>query len=126
MNDDFIKRVDEVVEVMKTPLGRALMEKEALRSFKKFGLDFTGEYEADAVSTSRESSADEMSVDGMDVDKMSIDEPENMQPELNTPVSRSAGKEPANPSISVSQPDGLSNSDLAISKSRAKRWLESI
>ncbi|RYO77917.1 hypothetical protein DL766_001890 [Monosporascus sp. MC13-8B] len=63
----------DAAELMKGPLGRALVEKEALRSFKYLGLNLTGGYEHSASSSSSESSVDELSAD-----EMSIDEPEHM------------------------------------------------
>ncbi|CZR53715.1 uncharacterized protein PAC_03595 [Phialocephala subalpina] len=130
LNEDFLKQVNEAGELMKTPLGRALLEKEMLRSFKHYGLNFTGGYEADA-STSSESSADEMSTDEMSTDEMSIDEMsidglEHMQPEVNTQVAGSTGKESANVPTSTSQPNIPPSSGLGISKAETKRWLESI
>ncbi|RYP53940.1 hypothetical protein DL769_010429 [Monosporascus sp. CRB-8-3] len=117
---------DAVVELMKHPLGEALVRREALRELKNFGLDLTGGYEHDALSSSSESSMDEMSMDEMSVDKMSIGETGHMQGEVNTRVGGSTNKEPANVSTSSLQPGIQPRSGLAISKAKAKLWLGSI
>ena len=118
INDDFKKEMNEMRELMKFPMGRALLEKEALRSFRHLGLDFAGGFESGALSTSSESSDDG--------DKMSIDEPQHMEPESSTRAARPFGREPASVSTSTSEANTSLSSGLAISKARAKRWLESI
>ncbi|RYP18973.1 hypothetical protein DL765_003651 [Monosporascus sp. GIB2] len=107
--------------LMKGPHGRALVEKEVLRSFKHLGLNLTGEYEHNAPSSSSESSVDELSAD-----EMSIDEPEHMQREVNTREGGSTNKEQANASTSSSQPGVQPRRGLAVSKAAVKLWLESI
>jgi len=116
INDEFRKQMDDMTKLMKIPVGRALLEKEALKSFRQFGLNFTGGYEADALSTSSESS----------VDRMSIDEPEHMQVDDDTLGAGSTGKEPVEVSTSTSQQNVPPRSGLAISKADAKRWLDSL
>ncbi|RYP72868.1 hypothetical protein DL771_003906 [Monosporascus sp. 5C6A] len=122
---------DEALELMKHPLGEALLKMEALRGLKNFGLDLTGGYELNALSSSSESSADEMSADEMSVDEtsvyeMSINKPEHIRREVNTRVRGSTNKEPANISTSSLQPGVHPQSGLAVSKAKAKLWLESI
>lgn len=123
VNDDVIKQANEMCELVKFPLGRALLEKEFAKSFRRLGLDVTGGYATGALSPSSESGESSESDD----DKMSIDEPEYMQPEANMREAGSTGKEPASVSTSTPQSDmSSSSSGLTVSKATAKRWLESI
>ncbi|KAJ3460283.1 hypothetical protein MRS44_011150 [Fusarium solani] len=104
LDDDFIKRTKEVMEVMKTPLGRALVEKEAQRTFRHFGLNFSGRYDTGTPSDSSDSDPDEM-----DIDQMEIDELEEAMPGARTSATEWLGEE---------------SLGLNISKGQAKRWLD--
>lgn len=116
LNDDFIKQVNEVTELLKFPLGRALVEKEALKAFQAFGYNFSGDYEFDGLSSSSSSSSDEME----------IDEQEDMQPETTTRVPGTSRKERVEASHRASNRNSRSGGGLSISKAEARRWLDSI
>jgi hypothetical protein len=117
-NYDYIKRVEETVELSKTPIGMALKEKELLRGFKHFGLNFTCKYDAHSFSSSSESSVDEIGAQEMDVDEMRIDSTESMLPEVKTRVTGPYSKAPGNITTTSSQLDTPPNSGLAISNPR--------
>ncbi|KAJ4188974.1 hypothetical protein NW755_006476 [Fusarium falciforme] len=98
---------------MKTPLGRALVEKEAQRTFRHYGLNFSGKYEAETSSNSSDSDPDEM-----DIDQMDIDELEEVQPGAKGPTSGEPLKDP------TSQQKEWPKIRLNFSKGQAKRWLD--
>ncbi|UPK92921.1 hypothetical protein LCI18_003856 [Fusarium solani-melongenae] len=88
LDDDFIQRTKEVMEVIKTPFGRALVEREAQRIFRHYGLNFSGRYEAETSSNSSDSDPDEM-----DIDQMDMDELEEAKPGAHTSATGSLGEE---------------------------------
>lgn len=53
MDDDMIKEMEEMQEIMKFPLGRALLEKQMVKQFRQLGIHADGSYEA--VSSSEDS-----------------------------------------------------------------------
>lgn len=118
MDDKFGKQVDEIMEVMKTPLGRALVEKEALRSLRHYGLQASGGYGDEVSLSSGESSSDESSADRMD-----IDEPEEVRRETSMPGRGLADQVPL--SHSASQQQKSAGMGLSISKDQVRRWLDS-
>jgi len=118
LNDSFIEQVKQATELAEIPLGRAL-EKELLRSFKH------GDYSADVLSISSDSSGDDMNVDEMDIDEMSIDESVK-QPEVSMWIPGLTGKDSANVSSSTSNSDVAGSNGIKLSKAKAKQWLESI
>ncbi|EEU43789.1 uncharacterized protein NECHADRAFT_82942 [Fusarium vanettenii 77-13-4] len=117
LDGDFIKRTQEVMEVMKTPLGKALVEKEAQRTFRRCGLNFSGRYEAESSSDSSDSDSDEMGID-----EMNIDEPEEAQPGAHTRTRGSTGE--GSLGRASSQRKDCPDVGLNISKDQAKRWLD--
>ncbi|KAL2193079.1 hypothetical protein P885DRAFT_72423 [Corynascus similis CBS 632.67] len=99
INDDMIREMEELQEIMKFPLGRAMVNDQAMRQFRQLGIHTDGSYEA--ISSS-EDSEDDSSDD--DNDKMDVDEPE--------------------PKNQRSRP--RSRSGPSITKAKAKQWLESL
>lgn len=114
MDDKFEKQMKEMQELMKFPLGRALLEREAQRAMRHIGIH-SAPWEGDNASTDSESSGE-----GEGMDKMDVDEPEHPQPR---PAKRARVEKDISPAnVSTSNlPDGL-----GVSKAGAKRWLESM
>ena len=73
-DDNTIKQMKEVQEMLKFPLGRALVEKEVIRQFRHLGIHVDGSYEAISSSEDSENDASDDDDDD-DVDEMDIDEP---------------------------------------------------
>ena len=130
-----VREVKEMQEIMKIPLGKALLEKEMARSFRHLGLNIAEEWTTGAISSSSGSDSeadpegmdvDDDNIDDLDIDKMSVDEPE--QPEPSVP---SLGEElgpggRAGSAAASSEPNISPGGGLGISQSHAKRWLGSI
>ncbi|KAK4247907.1 hypothetical protein C7999DRAFT_40892 [Corynascus novoguineensis] len=99
IDDDMIREMKELQEIMKFPLGRALVNDQAIRQFRQLGIHTDGNYEAISSSEdSEDGSSDE------DDDKMDIDEPEPKR----------------------QRPGLTSRSRPGITKAKAKQWLESL
>ncbi len=80
VDDDMIREMKEMQEIMKFPLGRALVEKEMVKQFRQFGINADRSYEA--ISSSEQSEADSSDDDD---DKMNIDEPGPKCQKVSTP-----------------------------------------
>lgn len=125
VDEDFIERSKQAADLAENPLGRALIEKELARGFGRLGFSINGDFSADALSISSDSSDDamsfdEMSVDDMNADKMSIDEPAE-QPEGSTRVQGPTSKGTLDSNLQA-----LPWNEFRVSKVKAKQWLESI
>ena len=124
IGDDMIKEMKEMQELMKFPLGRALVEKEMVRQFRQLGIHADGSYEA--VSSS-EDSEDSSSDD--DDDKMDVDEPEPKCQKVRTPrpVAGIGNQRVVADLLTLNrQQRPTSSSGPGITKSKAKKWLESL
>jgi len=76
IDDDMIREMEELQEIMKFPLGRAMVNDQAMRQFRQLGIHIDGSYEA--ISSSEDSEDDSS-------DKMDVDEPEPKHQRVSAP-----------------------------------------
>jgi hypothetical protein len=124
LDDDMIREMKDIQEIMKFPLGKALLEKQMLKQFRQLGIYADGSYDAASSSEDSEDSAGDEDDDKMDVDEP---EPEPKRQKVSTPRPVMVITGVVADVLTFNQQQRpASGSGPGITKFKVKQWLESL